>query len=348
VLSALLLGLLALERPVARWSTRRWMGKLKGVEGDFLDARLSFFPLAYRVTHLKLSQPERETREPLLYADDISLRLLWGPLLLGRLVARIQAQGVKVVLEQPAPGTPTRLPDLSRLIPVRVLLERLEARHGQVLYVWVHQKGRPTMWFHDIEATLENVASRAQTASGPLTLAATGTVQRSGTMSVVVQAEPYVVPLTFRGQASLDAFDVAQMNGLIESQKGVKLSPGLFSLRMTFESKAGRLNGSVAPHLEASKVLAQDANPLSTVTALLGQLTLAVAPQPDGTTPNGAFLVRDELTEPDRQLLPSMEKVVENGFLLGLQEGLRRQHSLRPSGPDSQPEKHPTELQTGK
>ena len=52
-----------------------------------------------------------------------------------------------------------------------------------------------------------------------------------------------------------------------------------------------------------------------------------------------------ELVEPDRQLLPSMEKVVENGFLLGLQEGLRRAYSARSVG---SAEKKPTELHTGK
>jgi hypothetical protein len=53
--------------------------------------------------------------------------------------------------------------------------------------------------------------------------------------------------------------------------------------------------------------------------------------------------MRDEPTEPKRQLLPSMEKVVENGFLLGLQESLRRVHAGAPSG-DSQARRKRTEL----
>ena len=341
------LGLFGLARPVARWQTRRWLQNLPGFEGDFLDARLSVFPLVYGVTHLKLSQPGRHSGEPLLYADDLSLQLLWGPLLRGHLVARAQASGVKVVLEQPPPGTPARLPEFSQLIPVPILLDRAQVRRGEVLYVWVYQEGRPTMWFHAIEATLENVASRAQLAPGPMTLAATGTVQRSGTMSVAVEAAPYASPLSFRGGASMEAFDVAQMNGLIASQKGVKLSPGLFSMRMTFDSKAGILNGRVEPSLQGSAVIARDAQLGSALTALVGRISMVLSQPADGTTASGAILVRDELTEPDRQLLPSMEKVVENGFLLGLQESLRRVYAGGPSPSTGQAEKRPTELKTG-
>jgi Domain of Unknown Function (DUF748) len=333
--------------PLVRWETRRWVNAPQGLQGDFLNAHLSFFPLVYEVTHLKLSQFDRQTKEPLLYADDVSLQLLWGPLLSGRLVARVQGRGVKVVLEQPVPGTPTRLPDLSRLVPVRILLDRVQAKQGEVLYVWVHQKGRPTMWFHEIEATLENIGSRPDLAAGLMTLAATGVVQRSGRMSVVVQADPYAQPLTFHGEASLDDFDVSQMNALIDSQKGVKLAPGMFSLKMTFNSRAGNLEGRVDPHLTGSEVIAQDSNLASELTAFFGRISMKFASQPEGTTPTGGILVRDELTEPNRQLLPSMEKVVENGFLLGLQESLRRHYAGSPST-DIRPGKKRTELQTGK
>jgi hypothetical protein len=140
--------------------------------------------------HLKLSQPKRQTKEPLFYADHISLQLLWGSLLTGHLVARVDARGVKAVLEQPAPGTAPRLPDLATLIPVKIVLDRLQAKDGEVLYVWVHQKYRPTVWFHDIEATLENLGSRPNLTAGPMTLSAAGIVQRKGRMSVVVRQPP--------------------------------------------------------------------------------------------------------------------------------------------------------------
>jgi hypothetical protein len=346
VLSALVVGCLAAAQPLARWQTRRWLRGLHGIEGDFLDARLSFFPLVYGVTHLKLTQPDRQTKEPLLYAEDISLQLLWGQLLRGRLVARVEARGVKVVLEQPPPGSSGRLPYLPGLVPVAILLDRVQAKQGEVLYVWVYQKDTPTMWFHDIETTLENVGSRPNLSPGLMTLAATGIVQRGGRMSVVVQADPYAEPLSFRGEASIDGFDPSQMNALIDSQKGLKLSSGSFSMRMTFESKEGVLNGSLEPRLMGTEVIAQDAKLTSALTALFGRISMVLASQPGGTTPSGAILVHDELAR-DRQLLPGMEKVVENGFLLGLQESLRRVYAGPPSVPATPGKKKPTELHTG-
>ncbi len=346
IFGVLLVGVRVVAHPVARWQTRRWLEKLNGVQGDFLDAQLSFFPLVYRVTHLKLSQPERQTKDPLFYADNVSLQVLWGKLLGGHLVTRVDARGVKVVLEQPTPGQAARLPELSKLIPVEVVLDRLQAKDGEVLYVWVHQKYRPTLWFHNIEATLENLGSRPNITSGPMTLAASGIVQRKGRMSVVVQAAPFAMAPSFAGGAELEGFDVSQINALIDSQNDVKLSPGLFSMRMSFESNQGKLTGQVDPHLETSEIVPHDASVGSAFRALLGRLSMAISTPTEGTTPSGVILIRDELTRPDQQLLLTMEKVVENGFLLGLQEGLKRAYAGAPVA--GKAKTIPTELKTGK
>ncbi len=346
VVGAGLVGVHVAANPIARWQTRRWIEQLKGVNGDFLDARLSFFPLVYGVTHLKLSQPERQTNQPVFYADHLSLQLLWGRLLTGHLVARVDAGGVKVVLEQPAPGRALRVPEVGKSIPVEAVLDRLQVKNGEVLYVWVHQKYRPTLWFHDIEATLENLGSRPNLTSGPMVLAATGIVQRQGRMSVVVRADPFALAPSFAGGAQLENFDVSQINALIDSQNNVKLAPGLFSMTMSFESKQGRLTGQVDPHLETSEIVGHDASLGSAVTALLGRLSMAISTPADGTTPSGAILVRDDLTRQDRPLILTMEKVVENGFLLGLQEGLKRVYAGGPAAGAARTA--PTELKTGR
>ncbi len=340
------LGVHLAAHPVARWQTRRWVSQLHGIDGDFLDARLSFFPLTYEVTHLKLVQPERQTREPLFYAERVSLQLLWGKLVTGQLVARVDARGVKVVLEQPVPGEAMRLPELSTLIPMKIVLDRLQAKDGEVLYVWVHQKYRPTLWFHDIEATLENLGSRPKLTSGPMTLAAAGIVQRAGRMSVVVQADPFGLAPSFAGQARIEGFDVSQMNALIDSQNDVKLAPGLFSMKMSFESRDGKLTGQVDPRLETSEIIPHDASLGSAIKMLLGRLSMAISTPAEGTTASGAILIRDDLTGSDRQLLLTMEKVVENGFLLGLQEGLKRVYAGRPA-PVEGKKPVPTNLKTG-
>lgn len=348
VVAVLALGFHLAAQPVARWQTHRWLHELDGATGEFLDARLSFFPLVYGVTHLKIDQPGRLQKEPLFYADDLAVRLLWGKLLTGHLVAQIHARGVKVVLEQPPEGASGRLPYLPSLVPVPVLLERLEAKDSEVVYAWVRMEHRPTMWFHHIETTLENVASRPALTHGPMTLAASGMVQRSGKMTVAVQADPFETPLSFRGRAELEGFDISQMNSLIESQKGVKLAPGRFSMTMGFESNQGRLTGRVVPHLEGSGIEAGEENLGGALKALLGRMTMAFSTPAEGTEASGAILVRDDLTRPDRQLLPTMEKVVENGFLLGIQESLKRRYTGGPPQTAGHTGQGPTNLETGK
>ena len=99
---------------------------------------------------------------------------------------------------------------------------------------------------------------------------------------------------------------------------------------MSFESKAGRLTGRVDPHLEASGIEPGADNLGGALNALLGRISMVFSTPADGTLPSGAILVRDDLTQPDRQLLPSMEKVVENGFLLGIQESMKRVYAGGP------------------
>ncbi|MFN0063916.1 MAG: DUF748 domain-containing protein [Myxococcaceae bacterium] len=331
---------------VARWQTRRWIRGLDGATGEFLDARFSVFPLVYGVTQLKLDQPRRLQKEPLFYADDVSVQLLWKELFRGHLVTRIHARGVKVVLEQPPEGASGRLPYLPSFITVPVRVDRLVATDSEVLYVWVRMNHRPSLWFHHIEASVENIASRPNLTRGPVTLEASGRVQRSGKMSVAVQAQPFATPLEFRGLAKVEGFDLAEINSLLESQKGIKLTPGHFSMTMSFESKAGQLTGRVEPHLQASGIDSGE-NVGAALTALLARMTMVFSTPADGTTPSGAILVRDNLTQQDRQLLPSMEKVVENGFLLGIQESLKRRYAGEPTQRVGRTGAAPTDLKTG-
>jgi hypothetical protein len=114
---------------------------------------------------------------------------------------------VKVVIEEGPPGGDSRLPSMSKVIPVRAVIERLQIKNGQVLYAWVRKPNRPTLWFPDIEATLENLPSRPGLTEGPVVLAARGTMQRSGSLRVSITADPFVTPLNFAGEAAVTNFD---------------------------------------------------------------------------------------------------------------------------------------------
>ena len=148
------------------------------------------------------------------------------------------------------------------------------------------------LWAHGIEATLENLGSRPGLVEGPMVLAARGKIARKGTVWFAVTADPLAERLTFAGSAGAQDFDPSQLNAYLSPKKDVTLTPGSYSMKMSFRCDAGKLTGTT-----------------------------------EGTRPSGAIAIRDDLTDPKLQLAPRLEKVIENGFVLGLQEALKRQYS---------------------
>lgn len=330
----------------ARSKTREILQTSKDISGDFLDVQTSLFPLRYMVTHLKVRKNDASLKDPLFYADRVAVHLRSAPLLTGRFVGDVVGEGVKVVLEQPKPGGTGRLPTMEEIIPVKAVVERVQVKNSEVLYAWVREPNRPTLWFHDIEATLENVPSRPGLTEGPAVLAARGTVQRSGTMTVQATVEPFATPVEFAVDTAIDHFDLSQMNAYVGVQRGVKLTPGSFSTRMKLRVEKGRLTGWVDPRLEGTELESASEGLGSKLKALLGKVTLTLSSPADGTKPSGKIAVADDLRDPNLQLVQVLEKSVENSFLLSMQEALKRVYTKPPSETAAQAKPQPTPLKT--
>jgi Domain of Unknown Function (DUF748) len=343
---ALLLAALALPA-CARGKTREFLQNTKDISGDFLDVQTSLFPLRYTVTHLKIRRNDAVLKDPFFYADRLAVHLRWGPLLTGRFVGNVAAEGVKVVIEQPPSGGGLgRLPTMEDIIPVKAVVERVQIKNSEALYAWVREPNRPTLWFHQIEATLENVPSRPGLTERPMVLAARGTVQRSGTMLVQATIEPFATPVEFVVETAIDHFDLAQMNSYVGGLTGVKLTSGSFSTRMKITVEKGHLTGWVDPRLEGTELESVSEGLGSKLKALLGKVTLTLSAPADGTKPSGKIAVADDLTDPKLQLVAVLEKSVENSFLLSMQEALKRVYTKPPSETAAQAKPQPTPLKT--
>ena len=331
----LLVAAIALP-PLARSKTREALDGLKGARGQFQGVSVSVFPPRYTITRLKVSRNDALVDEPALYAERLAVTLRWAPLLKGVLAAHVDGDRVKVVLEEPKPGGPeVRLPSLEKLIPVRAVIERAQLRDSEVLYAWVHKQGSPMVWAHGIEATVENLASRENLQEGPMVIAARGSIGGKGTAWITVSAEPFAERLTFAGSAGAEGFDPSQLNAYFAPYKNIALTPGSFSMKMTFRSEAGRVTGEIDPHLVGSALeSAGDAG--SALKAFFGKIDLAISGPTEGTRPSGVIAVRDDLTDPKLQLAPKLEKVIENGFSLGLQESLKRHYAGKTEASDKQ------------
>ena len=330
--------------PLARNQTRRALDGLQGAHGEFQDVEVSLFPPRYTVGRLKIARKHALVDEPTFYAERLSITLRWLPLLRGRLVVRGDADRVKVVLEEPKPGPESRLPPLSELVPVPAVLERFQLRRAEVLYTWVRKEGWPTLWAHDVEATLENLASRPGLVTGPVVVAARGTLEKQGKLWLAVTADPWADRLTFSGTAGVDGFDPSQLNAYLSPKKDVQLTPGTFAMGMSFRCRNGLLEGLIDPHLSGSEVRS-DGDAGSALKVLFGKFALTLAGPTQGTRSSGVIAIRDDLSDPSLQLLPRLEKVIENGFSLGLQESLKREYAGKTEASD---QRAPTPLKARK
>jgi len=340
---ALLVGAIGL-RPLARSKTREALAGMKGARGEFQDVDVSLFPLRYTITRLKIFQKEALLPDPTLYAERLTVTLRWAPLLRGVFAGDVDGERVKAVLEEPKPGPDTPMPSLAELVPVKAVLERLQLRDSEVLYAWVRKEGWPMVWSHHIEGTIENLASRPGLVEGPMVVAARGRIQGKGTVWFKVTADVWAERLTFAGNAGAEGFDPSQLNAYLSPKQDVNLTPGSYSMTMSFRCQDGKLVGTVDPHLVGSE-LRSDGDPGSALKAFFGKIALGLSGPTEGTRPSGAIAVRDDLTDPKLQLAPRLEKVIENGFSLGLQESLKRQYAGKTEASDK---KEPTPLKAKK
>ena len=322
---AFLVGAIA-ARPLARSKTREALDGMKGVKGEFHDVDVSLFPLRYTIARLKITRTDALLNEPTLYAERLTVTLRWAPLLRGVFAGKVDGERVKAVLEEPKPGPDTPLPTLTELVPVKAVVEHLQLRDSEILYAWVRKEGRPMLWAHHIEATLENLASRPGLVEGPMVVAARGRIGGKGTVWFTVTADTWADRLTFSGSAGAEGFDPSQLNAYLSPKKDVNLTPGSYSMKMSFRCDQGKLAGTVDPHLVGTE-LRSDGDVGSALKTFFGKIALGLVGPTEGTRPSGAIAVRDDLTDRKLQLAPRLEKVIENGFSLGLQEALKRQYA---------------------
>ena len=344
VVAVLLLVAAIAVRPLARSKTREALAGMKGARGEFQDVDVSLFPLRYTITRLKISRNDALLPDPALYAERLTVTLRWAPLLRGVFAGKVDGERVKAVLEEPKPGPDTPLPSLTELVPVKAVVERLQLRDSEFLYAWVRKEGWPMLWAHHIEATLENLDFRPGLVEGPMVVAARGRIGGKGTVWFTVTGDPWAERLTFEGNAGAEGFDPSQLNAYLAPKKDINLTPGSYSMKMSFRCEQGKLTGTVDPHLVGTE-LRSDGTPGARSRRFSGRLPSDLPGPPREPGRAGPSRSATTSRDPKLQLAPRLEKVIENGFSLGLQEALKRQYAGKTVASDKQ---EPTPLKARK
>jgi hypothetical protein len=332
VLGALLLLLLAARLaldPYAAWRTREALAGLEGYRGEFSSVSVSVLRLSYSVEGLKLvPEPRRggETRVS-FRAKRIEIALAPGELVRRRVrVFRVELDEPKVEVRAAGGGGGKKRWDaelrerLSREPPRAY--ERIQVRRAEVGFS-DESSGTPAVRLRDVDLVVENAPTKLELANGePTLLEASGTLQRTGRVSVFVTADPFTRRVSFAGRGAVEGLELRDLAGLLARKTDVLPEKGTVDVFARFLAREGRLSGAVKPVLKDVEV--KPARPgTPALKAWLTDAALKISsrvPRRDAAT--GVIPIQGDLTDPKTDLWTTVWAVLRNAFAAGVESGL--------------------------
>ncbi|HET9037682.1 MAG TPA: hypothetical protein VFN45_15830 [Myxococcaceae bacterium] len=338
-------------QPIARYATRRALASVPGYVGSFDDAHVSIIPLEYRVTKLKLEPRDRS--RPTVYAEDTVAGLDWKWLLRGKLRAAASVyKGNLVLREAKGKSSTEHVPDLSRIFK-RItpgMLHRVQLRSSELTYIFRNEKdvegkqqqaaeGRstvPKLWIHDVEATIENLATRPELAEGATTFAMTAVLNKSGKTTLFATADPLAKGITFAGQMAIKGFDLKDAYNLVDSKSDIAFGKGRLDLLARFGCRSGELTGAVQPVIKDAEVKAAKEDFGTKVKAWAANLGVDLLSDrvPGRNAVSTVVPIEGDLSDPQIQLWPAIFGVFRNAFVQGI--GASFSHLPPPRAEESQ------------
>lgn len=323
--------------PVADHYTRRWLNQFPTLKGDYQQLSVSLFPPGIELHNLTLAEQPRVGQEPpLLFAERVRGHLRVGQLLRGEFVVRARMDApkfsyvVRKSVEREVEETARRLeePVQELLRLVRTLpplsVERLEVRDGELLIVEAREEGSPSVWVHKLEATVENLPTSAERSGGmPTLLAASGTVQRSGELSLFLTLDPFQSQPTFAGRMRLAGQQLSDFSALTKAKADVIIPKGEMDLSAIFVAREGRILGSLKSEVKNADFKAADEDFGSKLKAALGDAALSLFERDKQGEDRLATVVpiNGRLKSPDVGLGAAVTGVLRNAFVEGIASG---------------------------
>lgn len=335
IAAVLVAGRLALD-PLATWRTREVLSGLEGMRGRFSDVEVRLLDLSYAIRDLRLEKVSAGGAAlPFFEVQRARFGLQGRELLHGNVVARIDLDAPKLnVVEaggkgqargegqepEEAPKVGRRLSDLAPF-----LVNRVQIKDGEILFVDAREPEHPRLWVHGIEATLENFATRAALSKGePTVLAARGTLQRSGRVQVFATADPLAKQLTFAGQGRLEGLRLVELGELLDAKSGVVPDEGVLDLSVRFAAVDGRISGGLRPILKGAGTRPADGGLGAKLKSGIADLALEVFSDdvPGRNAVATTIPLEGTVDDPKAQAIPTIMGILRNAFVRGLADSL--------------------------
>jgi hypothetical protein len=237
--------------------------------------------------------------------------------------ARVVAPDVRLFLPAPPAEQVLELPSfpeaLEELLPAEV--ERIDVRRGEVRIIDTSQQHRPTIWLHELEVAIENLATRERLMMGrPTLLTARAMVQRTGVLTVFVSADPFGRGLNFSGRAAVRGLALREVSPFVKEATGLRIVSGELDLFIAFISEEGRIRGGVKPLLRGVQVEAAEGGPFARLRAGTIDLLFRLFSNrvPGRRAVATVIPIEGELLDPEVQVWPAVLGILYNAFVTGM------------------------------
>jgi Domain of Unknown Function (DUF748) len=336
VVVLVLLGVarVVLERVVSD-RTRKALNESPDQRAAFSEVVVSLLHLSYGIHDLRI-----EKKDPglgwvrFLEVRRLDSGLYWSELVRGHLVGALLLDRPKLTMfaspvEKREPKKPpSQRPEdvgivLQKFVPFR--LDRAEVRSGELLWVDAKVPERPRLWFHGVDGTLENFSSRAALSRGePTVLALSGTLQKTGRVSIYASADPLAKGLTFAGSARLSGLRLAELGELLAATADFTPDRGTLDVSARFKAENGWLTGGVRPVLRDAGLRQAKPGLGAKIKSVLADAALQILSDrvPGRNAVATTIPIHGDLRNPDVKLWPTLFGVVRNAFVSGLADTL--------------------------
>jgi hypothetical protein len=200
-------------------------------------------------------------------------------------------------------------------------------RRGEFTFIDKTQPEVPKVWLHDIEATVENLSTRAALARGePTVLALSSKLQKKGELSAYVTADPLAKGLWFSGQVKAVGLDMREFHDVIASRSGLALDQGTLDVFAEFDCRGDRITGGIRPILKNPKVVQAKEGAGNWFKKVIADAAVGIlSDRVEGRNAVATTIpIEGKIKKPDVELWPTIFGVMRNAFVTGVTESYER------------------------
>lgn len=333
IIAAIVFAVRIILNPLALYFTRQTLAELPEYNGNAQGVSISIIPPGMSLTGVKITEDPSKPNEFSFSTEQIKLNIVGSKLLKGSLVANVGINHPKVTfVKEPAVPPkvvkPIHIPNIGALLkkapPLRV--NQIKVNEAEIIFIDATEKIQPRLWIHDMEVTIDNVATREKlTRDMPTTINADAVIQRSGRMRFTMNVNPWEKGLNFAGETELKGLALTDLGDFLKAKADLQPVRGTFDLFVSFKVEKNEITGGIKPILRHVDVAPKDSSFLNWLKSKVVDTAISLisgtpeAPQKEKIAT--IIPIKGTITEPNPQILPTVLGIIRNAFVEGISTG---------------------------